>query len=234
MTKLTRTMTRKRRGRGEGSIYQRSDGTWCATYSSGYDSNGKRKRRTVFGITKEDVCNKMARVQTSKLDGVLSEPTKLRLSGYLDRWLKDAAKPSIRKTTYLNYEGIVENHINPRIGGVALSKLNPAHVQGLYAEMERDGVSAYVRHMTHAVLRRAQSRRSSGDSCRGTRAMPLIPLALPSGQSRRSRLSRCKNCSGRQRTIVFTPSTFWQSVLACALARSSGCSGSTWTSRLAP
>jgi integrase len=146
---------RKRRGRGEGSIYQRADGTWCATYSAGYNADGKRIRRTVFGGTKEQVRDKLARVQTSKLDGTLAEPSKLRLAAYLDRWVEDAARPTIRLATYVSYQGIIRNHINSRIGGVALTKLNPAHVQGLYADMERDEASARVRQLTHAVLRRA-------------------------------------------------------------------------------
>ena len=150
-----RAKCRKRRGRGEGSIYQRSDGTWCGTYSAGYNANGKRIRRTVFGTTKEDVAGKMARVQSSKLDGTLTETSKIRLSAYLERWLKDAARPTIRRTTHANYKCVIDNHINTRIGGILLQKLNPAHVQGLYAEMERASVSAHVRRMTHAVLRRA-------------------------------------------------------------------------------
>jgi len=45
-------MPRKRRGRGEGSIYQRSNGRWRATFSSGYDQPGRRKRRTIVGKAK--------------------------------------------------------------------------------------------------------------------------------------------------------------------------------------
>jgi integrase len=148
-------LARKRRGRGEGSIYQRADGTWCATYSAGYNADGKRIRRTVFGETKDEVTGKMARVQTSKLDGTLAETSKTRLAAYLERWLEDASRPMIRKTTHANYKAVIHNHINTRIGGIPLQKLDPSHVQGLYAEMERDKVSAHVRRMTHAVLRRA-------------------------------------------------------------------------------
>jgi hypothetical protein len=38
----------KRRANGEGSIYQRTNGVWCATYSAGYTNEGKRRRRTIF------------------------------------------------------------------------------------------------------------------------------------------------------------------------------------------
>src|SRR4030095_10865701 len=104
--RMERTKTRKRRGRGEGSIYQRADGTWCATYSAGYDATGKRLRRTVFGQTKEDVANKLARVQIGKLDGTGTDPLKVRLAVFLGRWLEGAARPTVRATTYASYKWI--------------------------------------------------------------------------------------------------------------------------------
>lgn len=148
-------MARKRRGCGEGSIYQRPNGTWCATYSAGYNEQGKRRRRTVFGATKEDVQKKLSKVLSMKLDGVFFEPTRLKLAPYLERWLEDAAKPTIKITTYYSYRGIIRNHIKGYIGGVALAKLTPTHVQGMYAEMERNKASARLRQLTHAVLHRA-------------------------------------------------------------------------------
>jgi hypothetical protein len=36
-------MARKRRGNREGSIYQQANGMWCATYSAGYNEEGRRK-----------------------------------------------------------------------------------------------------------------------------------------------------------------------------------------------
>ncbi len=148
-------MPRKRRGRGEGSIYQRADGTWCATYSAGCAANGKRIRRTVFGVTKDEVNKKLTKALAGRLDGSYVEPHKTRLSAFLERWLEDAARPSIRLTTYVSYKGIINNHIDPHIGGTPLALLNPTHVQRLYADMERDGVGPRVRQLTHAVLRRA-------------------------------------------------------------------------------
>ncbi len=147
-------MGRSRRGRGEGSIYQRADGTWCATYSAGYAANGKRIRRTVFGTTKEDVSKKLAKATAARLNGSYVQPNRTRLAAFLDRWLEDAARPSIRPTTYASYKGILNNHIGPRLGGTSLCVLSPAHIQGLYADMERDGVGPRVRQLTHAVLRR--------------------------------------------------------------------------------
>jgi integrase len=148
-------MAKARRGNGEGSIYQRANGQWCATYAAGYDSDGKRRRRTIFATTKEEILAELAKKQSEKLAGQLNEPTRLRLGAYLDRWLEDASRPTIRATTYESYKGIVKNHLKPHIGGLLLGKLGPAHVQGLYSEMERGGASARTRQLTHAVLRKA-------------------------------------------------------------------------------
>jgi len=148
-------MPRARRGRGEGSIYQRADGKWCATLSVGYAADGRRRRQTIFGATKGAVQEKLAALQMSLLEGTFVEPSKLRIGPYLDRWLEDAARPTIRPTTYTSYKGIVENHIKPKIGGVLLSALTPLHVQSMYSTLGREGASPRLRQLIHAVLRRA-------------------------------------------------------------------------------
>src|SRR5688572_25284771 len=96
-------MARKRRGRGEGSIYQRANGTWCATYSAGYNGQGERKRRTVFGETKDDVQKKLQKAMNRATTSLAVEPNRVKLGEFLDRWLNDAAKAAVRATTYSNY-----------------------------------------------------------------------------------------------------------------------------------
>ena len=146
---------RRRRGNGEGSIYQRADGTWCATYSSGYDVQGKRKRRTIFAETKKAVQNKLHKAFREVVAGTSVEPHRLTVGEYLDRWLTGAAKTAVKPTTYANYEGVIRNHLKPHLGGVPLLKLNVLQVQGLYSAMDRAGKSAETIRLTHAVLRRA-------------------------------------------------------------------------------
>ena len=87
--------------------------------------------------------------------GAAIEPNRISVAEYLDRWLKDAAQPKVKVTTYANYAAAVKNHIKPRIGGIALSKLTIIHVQSLYADMTRCGKSAETIRLAHAVLRRA-------------------------------------------------------------------------------
>jgi integrase len=148
-------MARKRRGNGEGSIYQRADGTWCATISVGYTSEGQRKRRTLFGESKQDVQNKLAKVANNLAHQRDIDPQRIKLGEYLDRWLKDAARQRVRDTTYANYERVIKNHIKPHLGGVPLAKLTAFQIHGLYSSLGQLGKSAETIRLTHAVLHRA-------------------------------------------------------------------------------
>jgi integrase len=153
----------RRRGNGEGSIFQRkSDSRWCATVNVGYDDKGKRRRVAIYGDTKKAVQDELLRLQSRKLSGTLSQVGRQTVGQYLDWWLENSSKPQIRPTSYVNYERMIRLHIKPRIGGVALSKLTPVHVQSLCADMQtkaverkaaRDGAS--IRRLTFGVLHKA-------------------------------------------------------------------------------
>ena len=148
-------MARKRRGHGEGSIYQRADGRWCATISVGYSESGKRRRRTVFGTTKPDVQEKLRLVATEISHSPDIEPQRIKVGEYLDRWLRDAAKPKVRESTHYNYNRVIKTHIKPQLGGVLLAKLTPIQIHAMYATLQREGKSPETIRLTHAVLHRA-------------------------------------------------------------------------------
>lgn len=150
----------RRRGNGEGSIFQRtnpdgSKGLWVGTISFGFNAQGKRRRRTVYGKTKGDVMRKLAKFQTDKAKGTLREASKLTVAQYLAAWLQDTARLTVKASTLHSYKGLVDREIVPRIGGENLSKLTKLHVKKLYSMMETDGKSPRARQMVHAVLRKA-------------------------------------------------------------------------------
>lgn len=147
--------SKRRRGNGEGSIFQRAtDGRWCGTINIGYNEAGKRRRKTVYGETKKAVQDEMTRLQSRKLDCTLADTGRLTVAAFLAKWLENAAKPTIRETTFVNYKRAVDS-ISGTIGGLPLAKLTPAHVQGLYSQLKDDGASAYKQRLIHAVLHRA-------------------------------------------------------------------------------
>ncbi|MCL2062328.1 MAG: site-specific integrase [Firmicutes bacterium] len=58
---------------------------------------------------------------------------------YLDLWLETVVSHSVRYSTYSSYEGYVNNHIKRVIGGLTLSELSPAAIQGLIAHLCKEG-----------------------------------------------------------------------------------------------
>jgi integrase len=87
----------KKRAHGEGSINKRSDGRWEAKVSLGYDTEGKRKRKTVYGRTQGEVREKLDALRRQVSDGTYTD-TKLTLKDYLDRWLTEKSR-SIKPRT---------------------------------------------------------------------------------------------------------------------------------------
>lgn len=84
-------MIRKRRGRGEGAVFQRGDGRWTASLSLGYDSRGKRKRRVVYGKSKQGVQEKLRSLYNQA--DTPRELEQLTIEGYLQKWLSWSSRP---------------------------------------------------------------------------------------------------------------------------------------------
>lgn len=145
-------MARKRRGRAEGSIFQREeDGLWVGTVSLGYNGAGKRIRKTAYGTTKSEVQEKLDRLRTTARVGTRPEAATMTVGQLLDSWLS-AAKPKIAVRTHEEWERLVKNHVRPRLGGVKLQKLDALHVEGFYGEMHRDKVGPFAARGAADVL----------------------------------------------------------------------------------
>lgn len=167
-------MARAKRGRGEGGVYQReSDGLWVATLSLGYDGNGKRKRKVVYGQTKGEALDKLRDLQNSAASGRLPDAGNITLAEYLRVWL-DGVKASVEPTTWATYDGHYRNHLKPQLGGVKLGALTAVHVSHLYTELLKGGVSASTTRKVGITLRAALERAVE------MRAIPFNPAdAVP-------------------------------------------------------
>ena len=148
-------MSRKRRGRGEGGVYQRADGQWVGSVSLGYDAAGRRKRKVVYGATKAEVREKMRQVQADHALGRLTDADKLSVAEYLNLWLENTARVEVGPSTYDRYQMVVKKQIEPHLGGVRLHKLTTFHVCQLDAALEKAGESPRMRQMAGTVLHTA-------------------------------------------------------------------------------
>jgi integrase len=144
---------RKRRGRGEGSVFQRADGLWCGSISLGYDANGRHQRRTIYAATKSEVLEKLRELQTRS--GQLCDSVSMTVTQFLSQWL-EAVRSTIARGTHATYRQAV-NLITPRLGSVRLAKLTSLHVEQLYRSMAEDGRSTSRQRHAGVTLRVALS-----------------------------------------------------------------------------
>src|SRR5690242_20052949 len=106
-----------RRGKGEGTIYKRSDGRWGATITL---VDGRR--RTVYARTRTDVQDRLRELVLKRERGLLSAGADQKTGDYLTSWLEDVARPSIRQRTYEAYNLNVRRAL-PYIGRLRLGNL---------------------------------------------------------------------------------------------------------------
>ena len=102
---------------------------------------GERRQRykTVNGSKKE--AEKELRSLLSQVDNNTAvDPTKETVAEWLRRWLTDYAPMNCSSgATLERYGQLIEKHIIPSLGSVALQKLRSGDVQGLYASKLKDG-----------------------------------------------------------------------------------------------
>ena len=143
-----------RRGKGEGSIYQRDDGLWIGAVDLGW-SSGKRARKVVNGRTRAEVAKRMQEVQPTVAQGLRLAPDRLTVEGYLAEWVANRIPGTVTTRTEALYVRAVNVYINPSVGKVRLIKLTPSDVSQMLVDLEAKGYSPATRRMARATLRRA-------------------------------------------------------------------------------
>jgi integrase len=134
---------RGRRGNNEGMIRDRADGRKEARVTIGYDpETGKPKFQSFYGATRAEVAEKMTKAMYELNIGARLDVNKVTLSGWLDRWLVDYMKLSLRPTAYQVYETNLRLHVKPHVGHITLKALQASDLQRLFNNLLKDGRAA--------------------------------------------------------------------------------------------
>jgi integrase len=147
----------KKRGNNEGSISRRKDGRWEARYTV-HTAEGP-KRKVLYGKTRADVSAKLTKAMADRDGGLVFDAGGTTVGDYLDRWLCDAVKDTVRESTYSRDKYLVTNHIKPALGRLKLKNLNALHLQGLYRDRLDSGLAGStvqkIHHIVHKALAQA-------------------------------------------------------------------------------
>lgn len=163
----------KRRGAGEGCIFAvcrrcrktllngrcptcgGTDVLWGAVGDLGRGPDGKRRRKFVYGKTRKDVAERLKKLLADIQAGTFVDPGRLTVAQFLERWLEDAARHTVRPVTYETYRRYLRVHAIPVIGHLRLAKIQPTDLQHLYASRLQAGKSRRTIEQLHAILHRA-------------------------------------------------------------------------------
>lgn len=143
---------RKRSVHGSGSVYQRqSDGRWVAKFK--LEETGKYKE--LYASSEREANEKLQEALFQQKQGTLAIGRQQTVKQFLEYWLEDVYKASVRLNTYVNCRVIVHKHLVPGLGHIKLQKLTAQQIQAFYAKKLRSGASASRVKAMHAALHRA-------------------------------------------------------------------------------
>ena len=138
-----------------GHVYKREQ-SWTVVYDEQPDEHGNRRQRSKGGFQTRKEAQRFLTDTLARIDsGSYAVPSKLTVADYLEREWMPAVEGTLRPLSVQRYRAIIRLYIKPRIGSRRLQSLSGGTLNGLYADLERDGLSVSTRRLVHAVLGRA-------------------------------------------------------------------------------
>jgi integrase len=140
------------RGKNEGSIFRKPNGTWVAQVSV-------LSKRISHSARSRAECQAWIRQTLDQIDqGMTFEARNLRLSDYLREWI-GVKKASVRQRTAFQYERLISLYVAPMLGRVRLKDLSLRLVNRFYERLAAQGVGVshirYAHRVLHAALEHA-------------------------------------------------------------------------------
>jgi integrase len=102
----------RRRGHGEGSIYERPDGRWQVRIDLGRGADGRRRRKSLYAATQAEAVAMLRKYGGRAAGGELLSTSTPTVARYLEDWYttnSDAWRPSTRR----GYRGAIDLYLVP-------------------------------------------------------------------------------------------------------------------------
>jgi integrase len=145
-----------RQANGRSTIYQGSDGYWHGRVIVGVTDQGKPDRRHVMSRSKSVVAARVRELEKKREIGNVPLPgIRWTVAGWLEHWLENIARPTIRRSSYDAYRIAVRVHLIPGLGDHRLDRLRPEHLERLYRRMIANGARPATAHQVHRTIRTA-------------------------------------------------------------------------------
>ena len=142
-------------------VRKREDGRWEGHIVIGHKENGAPIFHYLSARTQKELLEKLHRCMEEYDGAELTEDCRMTLGEWLEVWLAECAKPSVRPSTFEGYRAYVRDKIVPYLGDKEIRKVTAGDVQKLYRKLKKEGgadggplAGATVRRI-HGVLHQA-------------------------------------------------------------------------------
>jgi integrase len=145
-----------------GHLRERSPGHWAIVFDTRDPATGKRKRRWhSFAGSKRQAQVECARLLTEQKAGTAVDPSRMTVATFLERWIEHM-QGQVSPRSHERYAEIARKNLMPLLGGLTLTKLQPAQISAAYARAltsghrkGKGGLSPRTVTHLHRVLREA-------------------------------------------------------------------------------
>jgi integrase len=142
-------MARKRRSKGEGSIFfHEKKGLWVSKITL---PDGSSKFQ--YAKTQREVRDKHLTTINQLREGMLPKDDSITVSEYMAHYMETIGKQTLRPRTQEINESFLRVHILPSLGKIKLKDLRADHLQGFYTQKISQGLSKRTVQMMHTLLR---------------------------------------------------------------------------------
>jgi integrase len=149
-------MAKSKNPNGASSIYFGSDGYWHGRVTVGVKDDGTPDRRHVKRKKQADVVKRVRELERQRDDNRVEKiGERWTVAQWLQHWLENIATNSTSEYGHDAYEVAVRVHLVPGLGAHKLKKLEPEHLERLYAKGLREGHKPGNVHQWHRTLRTA-------------------------------------------------------------------------------
>lgn len=189
-------------------ICQRKDGRFQGRFTF----NGKRY--TIYDRDLDTLKKKLIEAQYELEHGVYGNATNLTMNQWFDIWLTEYKLAVVKNSTIMLYTSNYNRYIRYVIGGRSLRDIKTLHVQKLYMDMKKQGLSLGTIQIVNAILNNLFSQAIKNDILTKN---PCVGAVLPKETKKEPRVMT------RQEQKVFMEilkDNFYEAI--CLLALSTG------------
>jgi len=146
----------RKRSNGEGNIRKRADGRYEIRISAGVDpKTGKYKKISKYFKTKTEAIQAIHKISEDVKRKEAGERGDYLLINWLDYYIENYLKNTIKQSTYVGYRTYVNKHFLPAFNNLKLKNLSPKMLQEFYNVKYESGLSPKTLRNINMFLHKA-------------------------------------------------------------------------------